>query len=97
MLHPALARVLATAHTEDLQREAARRRNIRLARRVAHEQRLEGTSIAGHQPAWLRWVSSAHPGPRHDTNRGSSNSPMPTPPGRRRPLGAESRDRSGVQ
>jgi hypothetical protein len=37
MLHPALTRALVTAHIEDLHRAAARRRTIRLARRVAHE------------------------------------------------------------
>jgi hypothetical protein len=39
MLHPDLARALATAHIEDLHRAAARRRAIRLARPVAHEPR----------------------------------------------------------
>ena len=37
MLHPALSRALATAHIEDLHRDAAQRHTIRLARRVAHE------------------------------------------------------------
>ena len=37
MLHPALDRALVTAHIEDIHRAAARRRAIRLARRVAHE------------------------------------------------------------
>jgi hypothetical protein len=37
MLHPALARALATARTEDLHRAAASWHTIRLARRVAHE------------------------------------------------------------
>jgi hypothetical protein len=40
MLHPALARALAVAHSEDLQRAAARRQTVRLARRVKHELRL---------------------------------------------------------
>jgi hypothetical protein len=97
MLHPTLTRALAAAHIEDLQREAARGRDIRLARRVTHEQRLESTSIAGRRSAWLRWISSARHGPRPDTNRGSSNSPVAIPLGRRPPLGAETRDRSGVQ
>ena len=46
MLHPALARALATAHIEDLHRAAARRRAIRLARRVAHEPHVAATPIA---------------------------------------------------
>ncbi len=45
MLHPALARALATTHTEDLHRAAARRRTIRLARRVAREARAAATPI----------------------------------------------------
>jgi hypothetical protein len=39
MLHPALAQALATAHLEDLQRAAARRHTIRLARRSARGSR----------------------------------------------------------
>ena len=41
MLHPALARALASAHIDDLHRAAARRHTIRLAHRAAH-----GTSCA---------------------------------------------------
>ena len=37
MLHPALARALASAHIDDLHRAAARWHTIRLARRAAHE------------------------------------------------------------
>ena len=44
MLHPALARALATAHTEDLDRAVARRWAIRFARRVAHERTVEENS-----------------------------------------------------
>jgi hypothetical protein len=51
MLHPALVRALVTAHTEDLQREAARRQTIRLARRVANEPHVEDPSIAGQRSA----------------------------------------------
>jgi hypothetical protein len=51
MLHSALIRALVTAHTEDLQREAARRQTIRLARRVANEPDAEGPSIAGQRSA----------------------------------------------
>jgi hypothetical protein len=46
MLHPALARALATAHIEDLQRAAARSHTIRLARRVVHGPRVASTPIA---------------------------------------------------
>jgi len=46
MLHPALARALATAHIEELQRAAARRQAIRAARRVAHEPHMAATSNA---------------------------------------------------
>lgn len=61
MLHPSLARALATAHIEDLHRAAARRHTIRLARRVAHEPRAAAPSIAiqrsASEPA--AWTSSA--------------------------------------
>ena len=46
MLHPGLARALATAHIEDLHRAAARRRAIRFARRVAHKPHVAATPIA---------------------------------------------------
>jgi hypothetical protein len=54
MLHPALARALATAHIEDLHRAAARRRAIRSARRVAHEPHAAATPIAMLQSASTR-------------------------------------------
>ena len=50
MLHPALARALATAHIEDLHRAAARRHTIRLARRAARESRVMATSTAEQRP-----------------------------------------------
>ena len=46
LLHPALAQALVTAHIEDLHRAAARRRTIRLARRVAHQPQAAATPIA---------------------------------------------------
>ena len=46
MLHPALARALATALVEDRHRAAVRRQTIRLARRVAHEPHVAATPIA---------------------------------------------------
>ena len=46
MLHSALARALAAARIEDLQRAAERDRQIRLARRVVHEPRVAATPIA---------------------------------------------------
>ena len=54
MLHPALARALATAHIEDLHRAAARWHTVRLARRVAHEPR-----VAAAPPAIQRSVSES--------------------------------------
>jgi hypothetical protein len=45
MLHPDLARAIVTAHIEDLHRAAARRRTIRLARRVAREPHVAATPI----------------------------------------------------
>src|SRR5689334_9553704 len=46
MLHPALARELASAHIDDLHRAAARWHTIRLAHRAAHEPRVAATSTA---------------------------------------------------
>ena len=46
MLHPALARALASAHIDDLHRAAARWHTIRLAHRAAHEPRATATSTA---------------------------------------------------
>jgi hypothetical protein len=46
MVHPALARALATARIEDLHRAAERDRRIRLARRVVHEPSVAATPIA---------------------------------------------------
>ncbi len=54
MLHPALAQALATARIEDLHRAAARRRAIRLARRVAHEPHMAATPIAMLRSASMR-------------------------------------------
>jgi hypothetical protein len=56
MLHPDLRQELANAHIQDLQREAARRQTIRLARRAAGEPRLGDPSIAGQRPARV-WTS----------------------------------------
>jgi hypothetical protein len=43
MLHPALARALASAHIDDLHRAAARWHTIRLAHGAAHEPRVAAT------------------------------------------------------
>jgi len=51
MLHPDIRRTLAIAHIEDLQREAARRQTIRLARRVGEEPHVGDPSIAGQRSA----------------------------------------------
>jgi hypothetical protein len=97
MLHPALSRALATAHIEDLQRAAARSRAIRLARDVLQERQLEEPSIAGRRSAWawLRGLRAASL--RHSTNRDSASGPVAMPICPRRPLRAETRDRSGIE
>ena len=61
MLHPALAQALASAHTEDLHRAAARRHAGRLTRRVAHEPRVTATPIATQRSASesAAWTSCA--------------------------------------
>lgn len=46
MLHPALARALASAHIDDLHRAAARAHTISLGHRAAHEPRVVATSTA---------------------------------------------------
>ena len=51
MLHPDIRQALAIAHIEDLQREAARRQTIRLARRAAEEAHVGEPSIAGQRSA----------------------------------------------
>jgi hypothetical protein len=61
MLHPALARALATAHIEDLHRAAARRHTIRLARRVAHEPRVAATPTAIQRPSQPRGLRAPRP------------------------------------
>jgi hypothetical protein len=61
MLHPALARALASAHTDDLHRAAAGWHTIRLARRAAHEPRVAATPTATQRPASesAAWTSCA--------------------------------------
>ncbi len=63
MLHPALARALATAQIEDLQRAAARRHAIRAARRVAHEPRVVAAPIAVLRAASTRLRARRAPKP----------------------------------
>jgi hypothetical protein len=63
MLHPDLARALATAHIEDLHRAAGRRRAIRLARRAAHEPHVAATPIAMLRSASTRLRGRRVPGP----------------------------------
>ena len=63
MLHPTLARALATAHIEDLQRAAARRHTIRLARRVVHEPRGEAVRSLESDPRRFSQVDSGAPRP----------------------------------
>ena len=61
MLHPALARALASAHIDDLHRAAARWHTVRLARRVAHEPRVAATPTAIQRSASesAAWTSCA--------------------------------------
>jgi hypothetical protein len=61
MLHPALARALASAHIADLNRAAARWHTIRLAHRAAHEPRVAATPTAIQRPAAesAAWTSCA--------------------------------------
>ena len=62
-MHPDLRQALATAKIEDLQREAARRQAIRLARRVAEEPHVGDPSIAGQRSASDPPHQSRPPGP----------------------------------
>jgi hypothetical protein len=96
LLHPALARALTTARIEDQLRAAARWQTIRLARRARATRGGELQSPYS-DPRRLDYVDSARPGPRDDTNRDSPSSPWAMPIGRRRPLGAASRDRPGIE
>ena len=50
-MHPDLRQALAIAHIQDLQRQAARRQAIRLARRVAEEPHVGDPSIAAQRSA----------------------------------------------
>jgi hypothetical protein len=61
MLHPALARALATAHIEDLHRAAGRWHTIRLAHRAAHEPHVAATPTAIQRSASesAAWTSCA--------------------------------------
>jgi hypothetical protein len=61
MLHPALARALASAHIDDLHRAAARWHTIRLAHRAAHEPRVaaRSTAIQGSASESGAWTSCA--------------------------------------
>ena len=61
MLHPALARALASAHIDDLHRAAARWHTIRLAHRAAHEPRVAATPTAIQRSASesAAWTSCA--------------------------------------
>ena len=61
MLHPALARALASAHIDDLHRAAARWHTIRLADRAAHEPRVAATptAIRSGSAAWTSCAPAA--------------------------------------
>lgn len=97
MLHPVLARALATAHIEDLQRAAARSHAIRLARDVLQERQLEDPSMTGRRSAWARLRGLRASSLRHSTNRDSVSGPVAMPICPRRPVPAGSPDRSGIE
>ena len=61
MLHPDVARTLASAHIDDLHRAAARSHTIRLAHHDAHEPREAATSTAIERSASesAAWTSCA--------------------------------------
>src|ERR1700759_141241 len=61
MLHSALAQAVASAHTDDLHRAAARWHTIRLARRAVHEPREAATPTATQRSASesAAWTSCA--------------------------------------
>ncbi len=83
MLHPALARALATARIEDQLRAAGRWHTIRLARRARATPDGDLQS-PDSEPRRLDYVDCARPDPRHDTHRDSPSSPMAMPIRRRR-------------
>lgn len=98
MLHPALARALATARVEDQLRAAARWRTIGRARRVGSESRDAAASTAGQRSTSTpTHVHAARPAPRHETNRGSSSSRMAMAIQSSTSARAASRDRSGIE
>ena len=70
MLNPDFRLALAIAHIEDLQREAARRQAVRLARRVAGEPRVGGPRSPDGDPRRIRHVNPVRPGPRPGTTSG---------------------------
>jgi hypothetical protein len=85
-MHPALVRALATANVEDHLRAASRWRTIRLARRARATRGGDLQSLYS-DPRQLDYEDGARPGPRHDSNRDSPNTPMAMPIRRRRRLG----------
>ena len=97
MLHPALARALASAHNDDLHRAAALAHDPSRPSRRARATR--GGHFNRHTAIRLRvsGVDFVRPGRGHDANRDCSSSPMAMPIRRRRPLGAASRNRSGIE
>ena len=97
MLHSALAGALACAHIDDLHRAAARWHTIRLAHRAAHEPRVAAapTAIQRSASESVAWTSCAPAAGMTPTE--TACSPMAMPIRRRRPLGAASRKRSGIE
>jgi hypothetical protein len=81
MLHPALSRALVTARIKDLDREAARRHAIRLAREPpggGHANR--NTTISSDSTRWTPRALVR----RHDAKRASPSSPLAVPSCHRR-------------
>ncbi len=98
MLHPAIARALATARVEDQLRAAARWRTIALARRVARESREAAASTAEQRSKQTpTHVRAALPAPRPETNRGSPSSRVAMAIQSSTSARATSRDRSGTE
>ena len=99
MLHPALARTLASAHIDDLHRAAARWHTIRLAHRAAHEPRVAATSTAiqrsaSESAAWTSCAPAAGMTPTETAQQphGHAN-PSSTSPRGREPESIWHRDR----
>ena len=79
MLNPDFRLALAVAHIEDLQREAARRQAVRLARRVAGKPRVGGLRSPDGDPRPIRHADPVCPAPRPGTTTGRRPTHQPAP------------------